>query len=262
MAKGCNETVGSKFNISQDAKGDDLSDGRQANQDASEGDRCVIPYPGRLDFSDQDKYNSGFAAFQMAEDHVNYLTMGKDEEEGHIIAAVLEGDLSEFRILVQRYQKPVYNMIWRVTRQTMTAEDLTQESFTRAYEKLHTFKTGRRFFPWLYTIAVNLCRDHVKRKGISNELFAEAHENGEWSDPNRDDCAKKPDCVLEVRQIAEAMDQLPMRYSEPMLLFYREGFSIKEISSALQISVPAVKVRIHRGRNLLTAQIGGSHDGS
>lgn len=203
-----------------------------------------------------------FADSPMAENQKTFFALGKDAEEKHIIAAVLEGETSEFRILVQRYHKPIYNMILRVTHKIMTAEDLTQEAFTRAYTKLHTFKKGKRFFPWLYAIAVNICRDHFRRKGLRNDMFAEKPEKGQWRDPNSDDCSRKPDCVLEVKQIAEALNQMPMRYSEPMLLFYREGFSVKEISEVLKISVAAVKVRIFRGRNLLNIKMGGNDDAS
>ncbi len=182
------------------------------------------------------------------------------EEERAIITAVLHGDLSEFEILVRRYQKPVYHFMLRATRQSMAAEDLTQDTFTRAYEKLHTFKRRKRFFPWLYTIAVNVCRDHLRRRGLSNTLFAENCDDAQWSEPLQNDCKNNAECLLEVERIAAQMEKLPLRYSEPMLLYYREGFTVKEISNALGISRAAVKVRIHRGREKLKRQLGVSHE--
>lgn len=184
-------------------------------------------------------------------------SLSMDEEERTIVKAVLQGDLSEFQILVRRYQKPVYNLMFKVTLDVMTAEDLTQETFTRVYEKLHSFKLRKRFFPWLYTIAVNLCKDHLRRQGISNGLFSDKPDDDQWPDPDGQDCARKPDCVLEVKQIGRVLDKFPIRYSEPMLLYYREGFSIREISKALGISSSATKVRIHRGRRKLMEIIGG-----
>ena len=187
-------------------------------------------------------------------------SLGNDEEERIIIQAVLKGDLEEFQILVRRYHKPIYHLMFRALRDTMTAEDLTQETFARVYEKLHTFKAKKRFFPWLYTIAVNLCKDYLRRQGIRRGLFSDNADAGQWPDPDGDACAKKPDCILEVAQVAGAMDKLPILYSEPMLLFYREGFTVKEISNALGISSSAVKVRIHRGRKKLMHKLGVGYE--
>ena len=179
-----------------------------------------------------------------------------DKEEWTIVQAVLLGDLDEFQILVHRYHKPIYHLVYRALRDTMTAEDLTQEAFTRSYEKLHTFKAGKRFFPWLYTIAVNLCKDHLRRQGIHKGLFSDNADAEMWPDPKGEDCARRADCAFDVAQIAGALDQLPILYSEPMLLYYREGFTLKEISNALGISSTAVKVRIHRGRKKLMQRLG------
>lgn len=182
------------------------------------------------------------------------------QDEKHIIEAVLQGDAAAYRILVERYQKPVYSLMLRLTGSTMTAEDLTQEAFTRAYEKLHTFRRGRRFFPWLYSIAVNRCRDHMRRKGIRKDLFSDIPEGFTVPDPDAGDCARQADCVSDVNRISEAMDRLPLKYSEPLLLYYREELTVKEIAAALNLSVSAAKVRIHRGRDLLKRLMGVDHE--
>ena len=142
----------------------------------------------------------------------------------------------------------------------MTAEDLTQEAFTLAYQKLHTFRRSRRFFPWLYTIAVNRCRDHLRRKGIRTKLFSNIPDDLTLPDPDAGDCAKQADCVSDVNRVSDAMDRLPLAYSEPLLLYYREGLTIKEIAAALNLSVSAAKVRIHRGRDLLKGLLGVAHE--
>ena len=71
---------------------------------------------------------------------------------------------------------------------------------------------------------------------------------------------KNADCVLEAEQVALAMEKLPLLYSEPMLLYYREGLTSREISDALNISSSAVKVRIHRGREKLKRLLGVDHE--
>ncbi len=179
-----------------------------------------------------------------------------DEEERTIVKAVLGGERVEYELLVRRYQKPIYHLMYRVAQDVMTAEDLTQEVFTRAYEKLYTFKMRKRFFPWLYTIAINLCKDYIKRQGIRDNLFQDKSNNETWSLLESDGCAKNMDCVLEVNQIAAIMEKLSSLYSEPLLLYYREGLAVKEIAGVLGISVTAVKARIHRGRKLIKDKLG------
>ena len=186
--------------------------------------------------------------------------MNSATEESVIIDAVMHGDVEDFRILVERYQKPVFNLMLRITSRTMTAEDLTQDVFERAYAKLHTFKTGSRFFPWLYTIAVNAGRDHLRKKGLRHNLFQNESESEALANPEKkDDCVSHLDCIMDAGRVSDAVDRIPLRYSEPLLLYYREGFTIKEIAAALTISVPSAKVRIHRGRELIKRAIGIHH---
>lgn len=186
--------------------------------------------------------------------------MNPATEESAIIDAVMHGDVEDFRILVERYQKPIFNLMLRITGSTMTAEDLTQDIFERAYAKLYTFKTGRRFFPWLYTIAVNAGRDHLRKKGLRHDLFKSEPESESLANPEKkDDCVNHLDCIMDAGKVSDAVDRIPLKYSEPLLLYYREGFSVKEIAAALTISVPSVKVRIHRGRELIKRVIGVNH---
>lgn len=181
------------------------------------------------------------------------------EEERAIVQAVLQGDTVEFQILVRRYHKPIYNLMFRVLKDIMTAEDLTQETFTRAYEKLGTFRTGKRFFPWIYAIGLNLCKDYLRKQGRHSHLFSDNAESDELADPGGDDCQKNVDRALEVQQVARALEKLPLLYSEPMLLYYREGLTLREISDVLNVSAAAVKIRIHRGREKIKRSLGVNH---
>ena len=181
-------------------------------------------------------------------------------DEKRIVAAVLRGEVNDFRILVERYQKSVYSLMLRQTGSVATAEDLTQDAFIQAYEKLHTFKPSRRFFPWLYTIALNRCRDHLRRQGMHRKLFTEEPESQPMADPNGDRCALRADCVLEVGRVAEAIERLPAGYGDLLLLYYREGFNVQEIAKTLGISTTAAKVRIHRGRELLKNRMGVNNE--
>ena len=187
---------------------------------------------------------------------VNPVTLMDNSEEKQIIAAVLAGHVDQFVFLVERYQRPIYSLMLRLTRSRDDAEELTQAVFVRAFEKLRKFNNDRRFFPWLYTIAFNHYRDQLRKKGLRRNLFAETHQFIQWQVPASDDCQTNPECVTLVGEIVDAMETLPFSYREPLLLYYREEFSIKEIAAALGISGSAVKVRLYRGRKMLNRLMG------
>ncbi len=181
----------------------------------------------------------------------------ENREEKRIIEAVLTGHVAKFSLLVERYQRPIYSFMLRLTDSPSDAEDLTQEVFVRAFEKLRKFKNNRRFFPWLYTIAVNRGRDHLRRKGLRRKLFTVEPDDTDRQDPAADDYRRNPECAIIFEEIIDAMAKLPLSYREPLLLYYREEFSIKEIAAALKISNTAVKARLHRGRRRLRRLMGG-----
>ena len=86
------------------------------------------------------------------------------DREREIIERVLAGDRQAYALLVDAYKGPVFNLACRMTGSYSDADDLTQETFIRAYQKLEQFNPEKKFFTWLYTISINLIRNHLKRK--------------------------------------------------------------------------------------------------
>jgi RNA polymerase sigma-70 factor (ECF subfamily) len=86
------------------------------------------------------------------------------KDEQRCIDRVLGGEVNAFGTLVVRYQKPIFNLMYRMVGSSDRAADLTQETFFKAYQKLDRFHPGRKFFPWLYAIGLNLARDSVRKK--------------------------------------------------------------------------------------------------
>ena len=74
------------------------------------------------------------------------------KQENETIKSVLNGDRDKFALFVDKYKGPVYNLVYRLTGSRHDAEDLAQETFIKAYKSLNSFKTKKKFFPWLYTI--------------------------------------------------------------------------------------------------------------
>jgi len=170
----------------------------------------------------------------------------KQIEEQQIISAVLGGDADAYAMLINRYQQPIYNLIYRMTGSYADAADLTQDAFIRAFEQLYRFREGKRFFPWLYTIALNRTRNFL-RKHKNHETVAfedfKLHEGCDSAAQQEDKlCAE-----LDSRRVQAALAKLPWDYREALILRYREELSMEDIATALSISVSGAKMRVHRG---------------
>jgi len=194
-------------------------------------------------------------------------------DDRQCICAVLSGEVNAYSAIVERYQKQIFNLLYRMTGSTADALDLSQEAFIKAYEQLHRFQQDKKFFPWLYSIAVNLAknllrsnRSRAQRAGV-DEL--EGCSNLDYPQQQEEAMCNR----LDNRLLYSAMLQLPPDYREAIVLRYQEGLSMEDIASALQISLSGAKMRVHRGlgklREMLavdmdtsdrTCYLGGSHE--
>lgn len=177
-------------------------------------------------------------------------------DDRQCICAVLNGEVNAYSAIVERYQKPIFNLMHRMTGSTADALDLSQEAFIKAYEQLHRFQLDRKFFPWLYTIAVNLAKNLLRsNRGDAQRACVDELEGCSTLDyPQQQEealCSR-----LDHKLLYDAMLRLPPDYREAIILRYREGLSMEDIASALEISVSGAKMRVHRGlgklREMLT----------
>jgi RNA polymerase sigma-70 factor (ECF subfamily) len=172
------------------------------------------------------------------------------------VMEVLSGNVNAYRDLVQRYQRPIFNLMYRLTGSREDARDLAQETFIKAYQSLEKFKLSSRFFPWLYTIGLNHGRNFVRDHKMQKDCLMAMGENGigveSFPAPKKNDAD-----LLDVQRLREALRQLPLEYREAVVLHFREGFSMKEIAAALDLSVSGAKMRVHRGLKRLRKMIDG-----
>jgi RNA polymerase sigma-70 factor (ECF subfamily) len=168
------------------------------------------------------------------------------QDDLEIIRSVMSGNSEAYGALVQRYQKPIFNLMYRVTGSYEDARDLAQETFIKAYEKLDQFRTEARFFPWLYTIGFNHARNFIRRgnpvQTICNEDCDEQSGLDYPAQHEEKICAQ-----IDFARIHQALGQLPVDYREAVFLHYHEGLSMEDIATALQLSVSGAKMRVHRG---------------
>lgn len=178
--------------------------------------------------------------------------MNYSDEE--IVKKVLAGEKQLFGELVDRYQQPVYNLMLRYAQNRDEAADLTQDAFLRIYERLWSFRTNKVFFPWMYSLAVNLAKDwnrkNIRHKARIHILQHEAAERQDDEDENAGIETRQ-----EVEQVQYALMELSTQTREILILRYRHGYPVNDVASSFSLSKSAVKMRIKRGlaqlRNIL-----------
>lgn len=181
-----------------------------------------------------------------------------------VLAARERGDQRAYADLMSLYREPIYLMLLRMTRNPVEADDLTIETFGKAFCRLDTFSPCYSFATWLFTIASNRGLDFLRRqRGVSVPLGAmavtTADDAREYMLPSGDD---NPEEVLIGKQrialVRQVVEQLPRRYRQVVQLRYYEELSYDEISRRLQLPMGTVKIQLRRARQLL-AQIVQNH---
>jgi RNA polymerase sigma-70 factor (ECF subfamily) len=169
---------------------------------------------------------------------------GPLSDEETIIRNCLDGYADSYSMLVNRYKTMIYNMAFRMVGDEDTAKDLAQESFIAAYKGLGQFRFGSKFSSWLYSIALNKCRDHLKleKDSVSTDEISDIMPASGTS-PERATATGQSKDILQ-----RALDALP---AEVLILKHIEELDYQEIAGITGTSIAALKVRAHRGREML-----------
>ena len=161
--------------------------------------------------------------------------------EAEIVARVLKGDRQAYALLVEEYKSPIYNLAYRMTGNLEDADDLTQETFIRAYQYLWRYDPRKKFFTWLYTIAFNLIKNHFKKN--KKEKFSEELGASLLADKNPSPEAK----LIADQEISSHLLLLEEELSALLIMKYQQELSFEEIAEITGKSLSAVKMRIYRG---------------
>jgi RNA polymerase sigma-70 factor (ECF subfamily) len=167
-----------------------------------------------------------------------------------LVELVLADEQDAFAVLVERYKDAVQNLSYRMLGNATEAEDVTQETFVRAYTQLASYKPAHKFSTWLLSIASHLAIDQLRRRRFL-ALPLEDVPFLEWIT----DLGISPEqSALEGEQqdeIQHYLQRLPGKYRAVIVLRYWYDFSYEEIASALKLTPALVKARLHRARELL-----------
>ena len=170
--------------------------------------------------------------------------------DAELVELVLAGDQDAFSVLVERYKDAVQNLAYRMLSNVTEAEDVTQEVFVRAYTQLATYKPAHKFSTWLLSIASHLAIDQLRRR----RFLALPLEDVPFLEWITDLSAGPEQSALHGEQqdeIQAYLRRLPSKYRAVIILRYWYDFSYEEIASALKLTPPLVKARLHRARELL-----------
>lgn len=185
------------------------------------------------------------------------------DKDGPLIERVLAGDQAAFTELVKLYQGKVYQLALRLTGNQMDANDVLQEVFLSVYQKIHTFRGAAAFSSWLYRITANASFARLNQRkraaAVSLEDVLPAVEN---QDPKNSfsEWSQSPDTILFNKEAREALEKaisaLPEEFRTVVVLRDIENLSNQEVGEILNLSVAAVKSRLHRARLALRKQLG------
>jgi RNA polymerase sigma factor (sigma-70 family) len=167
-----------------------------------------------------------------------------------LVELVLADDQDAFTVLVERYKDAVQNLAYRMLSNAAEAEDVTQETFVRAYTQLATYKPAHKFSTWLLSIASHLAIDQLRRR----RFLALPLEDVPFLDWIVDVGTSPEQSALEGEQQDEVqtyLQRLPGKYRAVIVLRYWYDFSYEEIARTLDLTPALVKARLHRARELL-----------
>jgi RNA polymerase sigma-70 factor (ECF subfamily) len=165
-----------------------------------------------------------------------------------------QGSDEAFTRLVETYQKPVYNLCYRMLGEPEAAEDAAQETFLRAYQNLHRYDASRAFGTWLLSIAAHYCIDLLRKKKFKMfSLDAENDEDMAFELPDASSPAPEIESVKrELRdRLHLLLKKLDATDRAAVIMRYWYDFSEVEIARSLNLTVSAVKSRLHRSRREL-----------
>lgn len=178
------------------------------------------------------------------------------QEDYHAIRRVLDGDNAAFEILQKKYSKLIAALIRRMVKNEDDVDDLTQETFIKAYKALEKFQFGFSFSAWIYRIASNTCIDFLRKKRFTIiSLTKQTPGETDEEEMEIEDDSYLPDVTVmnDERRTAirDAISNLPENYRRIIILRHEKELDYKEISEMLDIPLGTVKAHLFRARKIL-----------
>lgn len=174
-------------------------------------------------------------------------TRSSDKE---LMERFLRGEVEGFNLLVKNYKVRLFSLLYRLVGNKEEAEDILQETFLRVYRQKESYDFNYSFSTWIYTIALNLCRNLYKRKKKVRFLGMDSLVN--HPDPNSENHGNRNRLSL---ILEGAISSLPFKYRAVFLLRDIDQLSYEEVASTLSLPLGTVKSRVNRARRILQKKL-------
>lgn len=176
--------------------------------------------------------------------------------DAELVQQALAGSQAAYQELVSRYAAPAVNLATRMVRDRALAEDLAQEAFIRAFDRLSTYDQQRRFASWFFQILHNVTIDFLRLKRPTTVSLDDAEEAAD-SAIAAGSPITGPDAQAEEAELTRAMDEalglIRPEYREVVVLYYQEELSIEEVAASLGLPPGTVKTYLFRARKELAS---------
>jgi RNA polymerase sigma-70 factor (ECF subfamily) len=170
------------------------------------------------------------------------------------IQKTLDGDQEAFRFLVEKYQNMVFTVALRIVKHREDAEEVAQDTFIKAYQKLNTFQGGSKLSTWLYSIAYNTAISRTRKKTYDEQDIDDLGDHAAIATSNSEQLnALNQD--EQKRYLTQALAKLPEQDAAVLTLYYLEEQSVEEVSDITGLSRSNVKVKLHRSRQKLQIEL-------
>lgn len=186
-------------------------------------------------------------------------------EDAALVESVRKGDMHAFGALVAKYQDRIYNLILRMCGQAADAEELAQETFLKALERIDQFRGKSQFYTWLFRIGTNLALSHRRRGG---RIRFHPLDNGDDGSETQADSLtaamasrreaapdERAQAAESKREISAALDELDEEFRLVVVLREIEEMDYTQIADVLDVPVGTVKSRLHRARLILQEKL-------
>ncbi|HVP37751.1 MAG TPA: sigma-70 family RNA polymerase sigma factor [Candidatus Saccharimonadales bacterium] len=184
-----------------------------------------------------------------------------NSDDALLVQRCLRGEERAYGVLLGRYRRSVYSLIYRMVGNAEEAQDLAQEAFIRAFRSLASYDPQRSFANWLFKIASNLTIDFFRKRRLPTVSTAMGEEEDEGRELDLPDPSPSAlDSLVEdeeARLTADLVQSLPEHYRIVVLLRHGQDLTYEEIADALSLPVGTVKARLHRARHMLRDKLEG-----
>lgn len=176
-----------------------------------------------------------------------------DKTERAVISEVLDGDIEQYRHLVERYHRGLLQHLFNIMHDEQLAEDIAQETFIQAYQKLAQYNEAYAFSTWLYKIADNKAFRQLRQLKPAKDL----DEISEIVPSNTLPLSEQADRLFAAESVRKAVDKLPLDYRQVVVLYYWDNCSYEQIAEIIERPIGTVRTWLFRAKEQLRKELYG-----